>query len=85
MKTDIFEDTAYWIDCDNSNLSYRKRKAWKEIKRWSLLVYPVEQLQKFSHYLFDADDIIIKSILEEVVCYRRNASLYSQSWKIQRG
>lgn len=63
MKTDIFEDMAYWIDCDNSDLPYRKREVWQEIKRQSPFAYPIEQLQKFSHYVFGVDYIVIERIL----------------------
>ncbi len=34
MKTDIFEDMKDCIGCDNiSDLPYRKREVWEEIKR----------------------------------------------------
>ena len=44
MKTDIFEDMKELVGCkDVSDLPYRKRKVWEEIKRQSLLAYPKEQ------------------------------------------
>lgn len=51
MKTDIFEDMKECIGCnDVSDLPYRKREVWEEIKRQLPLKYPKEQLEKFSHY-----------------------------------
>lgn len=65
MKTDIFEDMAYWIDCKSvSDLSHHKRKVWEKIKRPSPLAYPLEQLEKFSHYVFGVDYAVIMGILE---------------------
>ena len=53
MKTDIFEDMKECIGCnDVSDLPYRKREVWEEIKRQLPLKYPKEQLEKFSHYVF---------------------------------
>mgnify|MGYP000228926567 CR=1 FL=1 len=47
MKKDIFEDMAYWVDCEYiSDLPYRKRKVWEVIKRQSPLAYHMEQLEK---------------------------------------
>ena len=56
MKTDIFEDMKELVGCkDVSDLPYRKREVWEEIKRQSPLSYPKEQLEKFSHYVFGVD------------------------------
>ena len=45
MKTDIFEDMKDYIGCnDVSDLPYRKREVWEEIKRQLPLKYPKEQL-----------------------------------------
>ena len=50
MKIDIFEDMKEHVGCDNiSDLPYRKRAVWEEIKRLSPTAYPKEQLEKFSH------------------------------------
>lgn len=66
MKTDIFEDMVYWVDCEYiSDLPYRKRKVWEVIKRQSPLAYPMEQLEKFSHYVFGVDYAVIMGILEQ--------------------
>ena len=48
MKTDIFEDMKERVGCENiSDLPYRKRAVWEEIKRLSPTAYPKEQLEKF--------------------------------------
>lgn len=65
MKIDIFEDVKERVGCDNiSDLPYRKRVVWEEIKRLSPTVYPKEQLEKFSHYVFGVDYAVIMGILE---------------------
>ena len=65
MKTDIFEDMKERVGCDNiSDLPYRKRAVWEEIKRLSPTAYPKEQLEKFSHYVFGVDYAVIMGILE---------------------
>ena len=65
MKTDIFEDMKDCIGCKNiSDLPYRKRAVWEEIKRLSPTTYPKEQLEKFSHYVFGVDYAVIMGILE---------------------
>lgn len=65
MKTDIFEDMKELVGCDNiSDLPYRKRAVWEEIKRQSPLTYPKEQLEKFSHYVFGVDYAVVMGILE---------------------
>lgn len=65
MKTDIFEDMKDCISCENiSDLPYRKRAVWEEIKRLSPTAYPKEQLEKFSHYVFGVDYAVIMGILE---------------------
>jgi len=65
MKTDIFEDMKELVGCkDVSDLPYRKRKVWEEIKRQSLLAYPKEQLEKFSHYVFGEDYTVVMGTLE---------------------
>ena len=49
MKTDIFEDMKDYIGCnDVSDLPYRKREVWEEIKRQLPLKYPKEQLEKLN-------------------------------------
>lgn len=64
MKTDIFEDMKELVGCrDVSDLPYHKREVWQEIKRQSSLAYPMEQLEKFSHYVFGVDYTVIKRIL----------------------
>ena len=64
MKSDIFEDMVCWTGCrDISDLPYRKRDVWEEIKRQSPLVYPKEQLEKFSHYVFGVDYAVIMGAL----------------------
>ena len=66
LKQDIFEDMAYWVGCEYiSDLPYRKRKVWEVIKRQSPLAYPMEQLEKFSHYVFGVDYAVIMGILEQ--------------------
>ena len=63
MKTDIFEDMKDYIGCnDVSDLPYRKREVWEEIKRQIPLQYPKEQLEKFSHYVFGVDYAVIMGI-----------------------
>lgn len=65
MKTDIFEDMKDCIGCDNiSDLPYRKRAVWEEMKQLSPTAYPKEQLEKFSHYVFGVDYAVIMGILE---------------------
>lgn len=65
MKTDIFEDMKDCIGCKNiSDLPYRKRAVWEEIKRLSPTTYPKEQLEKFSHYVFGVDYAVIMGILD---------------------
>ena len=65
MKTDIFEDMKDCIGCKNiSDLPYRKRAMWEEIKRLSPTTYPKEQLEKFSHYVFGVDYAVIMGILD---------------------
>ena len=65
MKTDIFENMKELVGCkDVSDLPYRKRKVWEEIKRQSLLANPKEQLEKFSHYVFGVDYAVIMGILD---------------------
>ena len=65
MKTDIFEDMKEYIGCnDVSDLPYRKREVWEEIKRQLPLKYPKEQLEKFSHYVFGVDYAVIMGILD---------------------
>ena len=65
MKTDIFEDMKDYIGCKNiSDLPYRKRAVWEEIKRLSPTTYPKEQLEKFSHYVFGVDYAVIMGILD---------------------
>lgn len=65
MKTDIFENMKELVGCDNiSDLPYRKRAVWEEIKRQSPLTYPKEQLEKFSHYVFGVDYAVVMGILE---------------------
>ena len=66
MKTDIFENMKDYIGCnDVSDLPYRKRKVWEVIKRQSPLAYHMEQLEKFSHYVFGIDYAVIMGILEQ--------------------
>ena len=66
LKKDIFEDMAYWVDCEYiSDLPYRKRKVCEVIKRQSPLAYHMEQLEKFSHYVFGIDYAVIMGILEQ--------------------
>lgn len=65
MKTDIFENMKELVGCkDVLDLPYRKREVWEEIKRQSLLAYPKEQLEKFSHYVFGVDYAVIMGILD---------------------
>ena len=65
MKIDIFEDMKERVGCDSiSDLPYRKRAVWEEIKRLSPTAYPKEQLEKFSHYVFGVDYAVIMGILE---------------------
>ena len=65
MKIDIFEDVKERVGCDNiSDLPYRKRAVWEEIKQLPPTAYPKEQLEKFSHYVFGVDYAVIKGILE---------------------
>ena len=65
MKTDIFEDMTELVGCkDVSDLPYRKREVWEEIKRQSPLAYPKEQLEKFSHYVFGEDYTVVMGTLE---------------------
>ena len=65
MKIDIFEDMKEHVGCDNiSDLPYRKRAVWEEIKRLSPTAYPKEQLEKFSHYVFGVDYAVIMGILD---------------------
>ena len=65
MKTDIFEDMKERVGCEHiSDLPYRKRAVWEIIKQHSLLDYPKEQLEKFSHYVFGVDYAVIMGILE---------------------
>ena len=53
------------VGCDSiSDLPYRKRAVWEEIKRLSPTAYPKEQLEKFSHYVFGVDYAVIMGILE---------------------
>ena len=65
MKTDIFENMKDYIGCNYvSDLPYRKREVWEEIKRQIPLQYPKEQLEKFSHYVFGVDYAVIMGILD---------------------
>ena len=65
MKIDIFEDVKERVGCDNiSDLPYRKRAVWEEIKQLPPTAYPKEQLEKFSHYVFGVDYAVIMGILE---------------------
>ena len=65
MKIDIFEDMKERVGCDNiSDLPYRKRAVWEEIKRLSPTAYQKEQLEKFSHDVFGVDYAVIMGILE---------------------
>lgn len=65
MKIDIFEDVKERVGCDNiSDLPYRKRAVWEEIKQLPATAYPKEQLEKFSHYVFGVDYAVIMGILE---------------------
>ena len=58
-------DVKERVGCDNiSDLPYRKRAVWEEIKRLSPTAYPKEQLEKFSHYVFGVDYAVIMGILE---------------------
>lgn len=48
MKIDIFEDVKERVGCDNiSDLPYRKRAVWEEIKQLPPTAYPKEQLEKY--------------------------------------
>ena len=72
MKIDIFEDMKDCIGCnDVSDLPYRKREVWEEIKRQIPLQYPKEQLEKFSHYVFGVDYAVIMGIL---CIFRKNCA-----------
>lgn len=65
MKIDIFEDVKERVGCDNiSDLPYRKRAVWQEIKQLPPIAYPKEQLEKFSHYVFGVDYAVIMGILD---------------------
>ena len=49
MKTDIFENMKDYIGCnDVSDLPYRKREVWEEIKRQIPLQYPRTVRKVFS-------------------------------------
>ena len=66
LKTDIFEgyEKSWSAVTIFSDLPYRKRAVWEEIKRQSPLTYPKEQLEKFSHYVFGVDYAVVMGILE---------------------
>ncbi|MEY8484102.1 hypothetical protein AALD74_19995 [Lachnospiraceae bacterium 48-21] len=56
MKTDIFEDMVELADCTFiSDLPYRRKKVLEELKKLPPHIYPEEQLEKFSHYVFGVD------------------------------
>lgn len=67
VQKDIFMEMQAKIGCARrSDLSYHKREVWQEIKNLSLAAYPLNQLEEFSHSVFDVDYSVLVGILTEL-------------------
>lgn len=65
MKTDIFEDMVGLASCNYiSDLPHRRKRVLEELKELPPYSYPKEQLEKFSHYVFGEDYIVIMGTQE---------------------
>ena len=65
MKTDIFEDMVGLAVCNYiSDLPHRRKRVLEELKELPPYSYPKEQLEKFSHYVFGEDYIVIMGTQE---------------------
>lgn len=62
---DIFNDMQQRIGCQYiSDLPYRKREVWHELRRMPLGDYPAEQLEDFARYVFGVRYSILKEVME---------------------
>ena len=62
---DIFTDMQAKVGCSYlSDLPYRKRAVWYEIKRLCLSDYPENQLEDFSRYVFGVPYATIQEALQ---------------------
>lgn len=62
---DIFTDLQAKTGCRYiSDLPYRKRTVWFEMKRLSLADYPHEQLEDFARYVFGVPYAVIAQVLQ---------------------
>lgn len=67
VQKDIFTEIQAKIGCDRrTELPYHKREIWQEIKKLSLAAYPLNQLEEFSHFVFDVDYPVLVGILTEL-------------------
>ena len=65
VHTDLVSDMLARIGCPYlSDLPYRKRAVWFEMKRVSLTDYPHEQLEDFARYVFGVPYAVIAEILQ---------------------
>lgn len=67
VQKDIFTEVQAKIGCDRrTELPYHKREIWQEIKKLPLAAYPPNQLEEFSHFVFDVDYAVLAGILSEL-------------------
>ena len=67
VQKDIFTEMQAKIGCDRrTELPYYKREIWQEIKKLLLAAYPLNQLEEFSHFVFDVDYPVLVGILSEL-------------------
>lgn len=67
VRKNIFTEIQAKIGCvRRSELLYHKREVWQEIKKLPLSDYPQEQLEEFSHSVFDVDYSVLVGILTEL-------------------
>lgn len=67
VQKDIFTVIQAKVGCDRrTELPYHKREIWQEIKKLPLAAYPLNQLEEFSHFVFDVDYAVLVGILSEL-------------------
>lgn len=67
VQKDIFTEIQEKIECNRrTELPYHKREIWQEIKKLPLAAYPLNQLEEFSHFVFDVDYAVLVGTLTEL-------------------
>ena len=66
MNRDIFTDMQAKIGCMYlSDLPYKKRAVWHEMKRLCLADYSYNQLDEFSKYVFGMSFATLQAVMEQ--------------------